>query len=77
MNHKLTISIGADVYHGLHAIIGRGNIGRFLENLARPYVCEDALAAGYRAMTADEQRETDAEAWSEAHLPEVTDDESW
>ena len=77
MQRKLTISIHDDVYRGLHALIGRGNIGRFLENLARPFVCDDALAAGYRAMTADEHREAEADAWSEAHLPEVPDDESW
>lgn len=76
MNHKLTISIDADVYRGLHALIGRGNIGRFLESLARPFVCEDALAAGYRALSADHHREADADAWSEAHLPSL-DDESW
>lgn len=76
MNHKLTISIGADVYHGLHALIGRGNIGRFLENLARPYVCDDALAAGYRALAADERRERAADEWTETQLP-AFDDEAW
>lgn len=77
MQHKLTISIDGQVYRGLHALIGRGNIGRFLESLARPFVCEDALAAGYRAMAVDEHREAEANAWSEDHLPEVPDDESW
>lgn len=77
MQHKLTISIDGDVYRGLHALIGRGNIGRFLENLARPFVCEDALAAGYRAMTANACREAEAETWAEAHLPDIDDDESW
>jgi len=76
MNRKLTISIGADVYHGLHALMRRGNIGRFLENLARPYVCDDALAAGYRNLAADERREREADEWTEAHLPTL-DDEAW
>lgn len=77
MRHKLTISIDDDVYRGLHARFSRGNIGRFLESLARPFVCKDALAAGYRAMAADQRREAEADAWSEAHLPDVADDESW
>lgn len=38
MHHKLTINLSRDVYRGLHRVIGRGKIGRFLEDLARPHV---------------------------------------
>jgi len=47
MTRKLTISIDDRVYDGLHAVIGRGHIGKFLEDLARPFVVTDGLAAAY------------------------------
>lgn len=40
---KLTITIEDDVYHGLQATIGRGNISRFLSNMARPYVVQQDM----------------------------------
>jgi predicted CopG family antitoxin len=69
---KLTITIEDDVYHGLQATIGRGNISRFLSNMARPYVVQQDIAAGYAAMAADSQRESEAFAWSEALLHDDT-----
>jgi hypothetical protein len=66
MTRKLTISIDDRVYDGLHAIIGRGNIGRFLEDLARPFVVTESLAAGYAEMTADQERDAEADDWCEA-----------
>nr|NIO71365.1 addiction module antitoxin [Anaerolineae bacterium] len=38
MQKKLTITIDEQVYEGLHAVIGRGRISRFIEDLVRPYV---------------------------------------
>ena len=76
MNRKLTISIGAVVYRGLHPLMGRSSIGKFMENLARPDVCDDALAAGYRHLANDERREREADEWTEAHFPAI-DDEAW
>lgn len=73
MNKKLTISINSHVYDGLHAIIGRGNIGRFLEDLARPFVVTEALALEYAAMSADRSREADADEWSEALSGDIAD----
>ena len=66
MTKKLTITIDDRVYDGLHAVIGRGNIGRFLEDLARPFVVTDCLAAAYAEMAADEAREAEANEWCEA-----------
>jgi hypothetical protein len=66
MTRKLTISIDDRVYDGLHAVIGRGNIGKFLEDLARPFVVADGLAAAYIEMSADEAREAEADKWCEA-----------
>ena len=60
---KLTISTGDSVYDGLHAMIGRGRIGRFLEDLARPYVVQDHLGESYARMAADAEREAEAREW--------------
>lgn len=62
---KLTISVDDDVYAGLYATIGRGNISSFLNNVARAHVIEDEIQSGYEAMAADEERENDALIWAE------------
>jgi hypothetical protein len=68
---KLTITVDSEVYDGLHRVIGRRRISRFLNDLARPHVVGHNLAAGYAAMAADEARDSDAEAWSEGLLGDV------
>ncbi|HYD64804.1 hypothetical protein [Azospirillum sp.] len=65
MAKKLTISVDDEVYDGLHRVVGRDRIGRFLSDLARPHVVPGDLDAGYRAMAADEEREAEADEWSE------------
>jgi hypothetical protein len=37
-----------------------------LNDLARPHVTRPDLAAAYRAMAADEEREREAEEWAES-----------
>jgi hypothetical protein len=71
MHKKLTITVDAEVYDGLHSVIGRRRISRFLNDLARPHVILPDLAAGYAAMAADEAREQEAEAWAEALITDV------
>ncbi len=71
MHRKLTISIDEEVYQGLHRIIGRGRISRFLQELARPHVVRDGLDAAYAEMAADSQREEEALEWSEALVGDV------
>ncbi len=66
MTRKLTISIDDRVYDGLHAIVGRGNIGKFLEDLARPFVVTDSLSAAYAEMSADKTRDAEADEWCES-----------
>jgi len=65
MQRKLTISIDERVYQALRRCVGRGNISQFVENLVRPHVVPDALAAAYAEMARDEQREAEALEWSE------------
>ncbi len=71
MPKKLTITVDAEVYDGLHTVIGRRRISRFLNDLARPHVVGQDLSPGYTAMAADEAREADADAWSEGLLNDV------
>jgi predicted CopG family antitoxin len=74
MQKKLTITIDEEVYRGLHAIIGRGRISRFLEDLARPHVVSSDLEAAYQEMAGDEVREAEAEEWAEGLVGDVTDE---
>jgi len=74
MQKKLTITIDEEVYKGLHAVIGRGRISRFLENLARPHVVSRELEAAYKEMAGDEVREAEAEEWAEGLIGEVADE---
>jgi hypothetical protein len=74
MPKKLTITVDAEVYHGLHRVIGPRRISRFLNDLARPHVVGQDLAAGYAAMAADEAREAEASAWADGLAGDVADD---
>jgi predicted CopG family antitoxin len=73
-HRKLTITVEDVVYRGLHRLIGRRNISRFLNELARPHVVREELEAGYRAMAADEAREAEAAQWSEGLVGDVADE---
>jgi len=74
MTKKLTITVSEEVYKGLHRVVGRGRISRFLEDLARPHVVRQKLEAAYREMAADEERESEALEWAEATVSDVQDD---
>jgi hypothetical protein len=74
MSKKLTITVEDEVYAGLHNVVGRGRISRFLNDLARPHVLPRGLAEGYRAMAADEAREREAEEWVEGLTGDIADE---
>ena len=74
MQKKLTITIDEEVYKGLHAVVGRGRISRFLEDLARPHVVSRDLDAAYKEMAADGVREAEAEEWCEAMIGDLSDE---
>jgi hypothetical protein len=76
MQKKLTITVDSEVYDGLHTVIGRRRISRFINDLARPLVVGQDLRAGYAAMAADEEREAEAEEWSEGLVDDVADEPS-
>lgn len=71
---KLTITVEDAVYSGLHRVVGRRHISRFLNDLARPHVVRERLEEGYQAMAADERRETEATQWSEGLVGDVADE---
>jgi predicted CopG family antitoxin len=71
---KLTITIDDEVYAGLHDVIGRRRISRFLNDLARPHVTKHALDEAYREMAADEEREHEALEWSEGLIEDIADE---
>jgi predicted CopG family antitoxin len=68
MNKKLTITIEESVYEGLHRVVGRGSISKFIEDLARPHVAQKDLAAQYREAARDTSREREAVAWTEGMI---------
>ena len=73
MQKKLTITLDERVYNGLHHVVGRRRISRFIESLVRPHVLPQDLEAGYRQMAEDEEREKDAIEWAEASLRDIAD----
>jgi len=74
MQKKLTITLDEAVYDGLHKVIGRRRISRFIEDLVRPHILAHALEAAYQQMAHDETREAEALAWAEATVGDVSDD---
>ena len=76
MAKKLTITVDADVYDGLHSVVGRRRISRFLNDLARTHLVVADRSAGYAAMAADEAREAEAAAWSEGLIEDVAQEPS-
>jgi predicted CopG family antitoxin len=73
MQQKMTITIDKEVYDALYRVVGKGNISKFLENLARPHVLKEDLASAYQAMAADTERESAALEWSNGLIGSVND----
>jgi predicted CopG family antitoxin len=74
MQKKLTITIDESIYEGLHAVVGRRRISRFIETLVRPHISKCHLEAAYKQMAEDEKREAEALTWSEATVGDVGDE---
>lgn len=73
MKKKLTVTVDEKVYRGLHKVVGRRKISRFIQELVRPHVIVEDLEAGYRAMAADEAREREAREWVEGTTRPITE----
>ena len=74
MQKKLTITVDAQVYDGLHSVIGPRRISQFIESLVRPHVIKHSLAAAYCEMALDEARETEALEWSESTIGDIANE---
>jgi predicted CopG family antitoxin len=66
VHKKMTITLDEEVYDGLWRTIGKRRMSQFIEDLLRPHVLNSALDDGYKAMAADQERETEAMAWCNA-----------
>jgi len=73
VHKKLTITVDKEVYDGLHRVIGRRKISRFLSELARPHVVGRALDDAYKTMAEDQEREDEALEWSENLVTDIDD----
>lgn len=74
MKKKLTITLDERVYKGLHNVVGRRRISRFVESLVRPHVIGKDLETAYRQMAQEEAREAEALEWAEATIGDVADE---
>ena len=74
MQKKLTITIDERVYAGLHTVVGRRRISRFIESLVRPHVIGKDLEIAYKQMAEEEAREAEALEWAEATVRDVADE---
>jgi len=63
---KLTILVDADLHRALLKKVGRGNIGRFFTDIAKPLLATNtSLRSAYAEMAADNTREKEARVWAE------------
>ena len=74
MQKKLTITVDEKVYEGLHTVVGRRRISRFIEDLVRPRISRAHLEDAYRRMADDEKREAEALEWAEGTVGDVADE---
>ena len=74
MQKKLTITVDERVYDGLHSVVGRRRISKFIESLVRPYVVGKDLEVAYQQMAQDEAREAEALEWAETTVGDVADE---
>lgn len=75
MQKKLTITVDEAVYRGLHKVIGRRKISKFVEGLVRPHVARPNLEAEYARMARERQREAKAAEWAEGLIGDVVHEE--
>ena len=74
MQKKLTITLDEKVYNGLHKVVGRRRISKYIETLVRPRVLTEDLEEQYRQMAQDEAGEVEALEWAEGLMGDVADE---
>ena len=73
MQRKLTITVDEAVYSGLHKVIGRRKISRFIQEIVRPHVIRPNYDSAYSEMAKDRKREKDALDWAEMSFKDIDD----
>lgn len=73
MHKRMTITLDEEIYEGLYRTIGKRRISQFIEELVRPHVLDTSLDAGYKAMAADKERESEAKEWSDSLMADLAD----
>jgi predicted CopG family antitoxin len=71
---KLTITVDEKVYKGLHKVIGRRKISKFVEGLVRPHVIRPDLEAEYAQMARERRREAKAREWADGLIGDAGDE---
>lgn len=74
MHKRMTITLDEAVYEGLYRTVGKRHMSQFIEDLLRPHVLDTALDNGYRAMAADEERESETNEWVNALARDMMDE---
>lgn len=74
MHRKMTITIDEEVYQGLFKKVGKGKMSQFIEELIRPHVIDSGLEDAYKAMAADQERESEADEWCSALIGDAFDE---
>ena len=74
MHKRMTITLDEDVYEGLYRTIGKRRMSQFIEDLLRPHVMDSSLDEGYKAMSADKEREAEAKEWCNALANDMADE---
>ncbi|HEY7767869.1 hypothetical protein [Longimicrobium sp.] len=75
MRKKLTITLDADIYEGLHRVVGARRISRFIEERVRPHLIDkDELEADYAALAAAEAADPNYGDWEEEPLGDEADE---
>jgi hypothetical protein len=76
MSKRMTLYFHDEkIYNGLIAMVGRGNISSFVENLIRPIILrnntDEEIEQGYKLMAQDEEREKEAQDWGNGVISDV------
>ena len=71
MQKKLTITVGEEVYAGLHRVIGPRKISRFVQEIVRPYVVRPDYESAYAELAKDRARENEALVWAEINIKDM------
>lgn len=74
MHKKMTITLDESVYEGLHRTIGKRKMSQFIEDLVRPHVMDTNMDDGYKAMAADNERESEAIEWCNAIIGDMANE---